>query len=59
LEFSISAPLTVEPDGVFLLEGAVAHFTLREKGVDTEGVEVLVEVDITKEKPEYKLEIQV
>ncbi len=37
LEFSVSAPLSVHPDGVFLLEGGNVHFSLKEKGVDAEG----------------------
>ena len=36
-EFSVTAPLAIEPDGVFLLQGGVVHFSLLESGVDSDG----------------------
>ena len=36
-EFSVAAPLAIEPDGVFLLQGGVVHFSLLESGVDSDG----------------------
>ena len=36
-DFSVTAPLALEPDGVFLLQGAVVHFSLLESGVDSGG----------------------
>lgn len=39
LEFTVSAPLELDPDGVFLLEGGTAHFRLLENGVNAEGKE--------------------
>ncbi len=39
MEFDVSAPLSLEPDGVFLLEGATVDFKLKEKGLDSEGNE--------------------
>jgi hypothetical protein len=40
-EFSVTAPLLLEPDGVFLLEGAKAHFTLYERAVNENREKVL------------------
>ena len=38
-DFSVTAPLALEPDGVFLLQGGVVHFSLVESGVDSSGKE--------------------
>ena len=41
LEIEVSAPLSIEPDGAYLLEGATAQFKITEKGVDAEGKETV------------------
>ena len=39
LEFSVASPLVIEPDGVYVLEGATAHMKLLERGKDKENGE--------------------
>ena len=36
-DFSVTAPLAIEPDGVFLLQGGIVHFRLLESGLDSDG----------------------
>jgi hypothetical protein len=66
MEFTITAPLQVEPDGVFLLEGATVQFRLFEKVVDRDGKSSMAELNLTKSEkedqgeaaPEYKFEVK-
>lgn len=57
LEFSITAPLLVEPDGAFLLEGATVKFRLLERGVDREGKESISELNVTSDRADYRFQV--
>lgn len=58
MEFSVKAPLMVEPDGVFLLEGGMVNFKLLEKGIDQYGKTNIQELDVTSVDSDYTFEIK-
>jgi len=58
MEFSVAAPLFLEPDGVHILEGAAVTFNLTERGVNQEGEDVFSQVALSGDGADYRLEIE-